>query len=71
MTIYILVNFKAKDAVNEDDREDLFTNDSMIVTNSIKQLWDIKPNITQDGIVALQEQKIQNDNRKVQLDLDH
>ena len=38
MTIYILVNFKAKDAVNEDDIEDLFTNDSMIVTNSIKQL---------------------------------
>ena len=37
MTIYILVNFKAKDAVNEDDRVDLFTNDSMIVTNSIKQ----------------------------------
>ena len=71
MTIYILVNFKAKDAVNEDDRVDLFTNDSMIVTNSIKQLWDIKPNITQDGIVALQEQKIQNDNCKVQLDLDH
>ena len=71
MTIYILVNFKAKDAVNEDDIEDLFTNDSMIVTNSIKQLWDIKPNITQDGIVALQEQKIQNDNCKVQLDLDH
>lgn len=71
MTIYILANFKAKDAVNEDDRVDLFTNDSMIVTNSIKQLWDIKPNITQDGIVALQEQKIQNDNCKVQLDLDH
>ena len=71
MTIYILVNYKAKDVVNEDDREDLFTNDSMIVTNSIKQLWDIKPNITQDGIVALQEQKIQNDNCKVQLDLDH
>ena len=43
----------------------------LIVTNSIKQLWDIKPNITQDGIVALQEQKIQNDNCKVQLDLDH
>ena len=29
MTIYILVNYKAKDAVNEDDREDLFTNDSI------------------------------------------
>ena len=29
MTIYIIVNYKAKDAVNEDDREDLFTNDSI------------------------------------------
>lgn len=28
MTIYILINFKAKDAVNEDSRKDIFTNDS-------------------------------------------
>ena len=43
----------------------------LIVANSIKQLWYIKPNIAKDGVIALQEQKNQNDNCKVQLDLDH